>query len=101
MNTRHALVIALVLSIAPAAAADRSSARELARLSGLSESQVRMVLNGRTAHHHRFPQYFDRVERRLIEAIGRDNFTRLTEGETIVMRRTQAPTRIATVDTRR
>lgn len=102
MNIRHAIasvaLAAAVLAAAPATATDRAGVRALAEHSGLSEAQVRMVLRGRTAIHHRFPLYFDRTEQRLIDAIGKDDFRRLTSGESIVLhmrRPADAPVRVA------
>lgn len=106
MNVRHAIasiaLVAAVLAAAPATATDRAGIRALAEHSGLSEPQVRMVLRGRTTMHHRFPLYFDRTEKRLIDAIGKDDYRRLTSGESIVLLRrpADAPVRVAGTDQR-
>ena len=94
MNTRHALLLAALLA-SPALAADKADVRALANHSGLDEPEVRMLLRGRTAWDHRFPQHFDRIERQLIEALGEDDYRRLTSGESIVLHVRPAPTRIA------
>lgn len=89
MNIRTLIAsaaIALAALAAPSAhATDDAGVRALAAHSGLSEQQVRMVLRGRTTMDYRFPQYFDRVEKQLIRSIGRDDYQRLTSGESIVL----------------
>lgn len=98
MNIRYAIVIACaVLFAAPAIAGQKDCVRVLAEHSGLSEVQVRMVLNGRTAYHNRFPLYFDRVEKQLVGSIGKDNYSRLTNGESITLTR-QLPSDTAIAD---
>jgi hypothetical protein len=89
MNIRTTIagaVIALAALAAPSAhAVDEAGVRALAAHSGLSEQQVRMVLRGRTTMDHRYPRYFDAVEQRLIDAIGKDDYQRLTSGASIVL----------------
>ncbi|MFO7340031.1 MAG: hypothetical protein C0P65_009445 [Lysobacteraceae bacterium] len=92
MKLRTALAVAtfaLATTAAfPAPAADdQAGIRVLAEQSGLSEDQVRMVLRGRSYRDYRHPQRFDRAERRLVAAIGRDAYRRLTAGGTIVLER--------------
>lgn len=100
MNTRHALLLAALLA-SPAIAADQADVRALATHSGLSEPEVRMLLRGRTAWDHRFPQHFDRIERQLIRSLGEDDYRRLSSGESIVLHVHPAPARVADATPRR
>lgn len=98
MNIRHAIIPAVLAALfaAPVLAADKADIRVLAEHSGLSETQVRMVLRGRTAYHHRFPQHFDRIERQLIDSLDKGDYQRLTSGESIVLRSREPAATVAT-----
>ena len=78
---KHLLTLLLLasFSIAPGfAVAAKSVVDELAAQSGLSKRQVQMVLGARSA----FPEYltsFHRVQKRLIEAVGRERYQELVK----------------------
>ena len=75
MYARIAL-LAAVLAVTPLAHADESVAG-LARETGLTERNVRMLLGARTA----YPEYrivYNRVDREFKEAIGEVRYERLT-----------------------
>lgn len=70
------VLIAAVLAVTPLAHADESIAG-LARETGLTERNVRMLLGARTA----YPEYrivYNRVDREFKEAVGEVRYERLT-----------------------
>ena len=70
------VLIAAVLAVTPLAHADESVAN-LARETGLTERNVRMLLGARTP----YPEYrivYNRVDRQFKEAIGDTRYERLT-----------------------
>lgn len=76
MFARIALLAAALAAMPSARAADESIAG-LARETGLSERNVRMVVGARTA----FPEYrivFNRVDRQFKRAVGEDRYQQLT-----------------------
>ncbi|WP_155944562.1 hypothetical protein [Pseudoxanthomonas sp. Root630] len=90
MNARTASLMAAVLAIAPLAASADDSVAQLARETGLSERNLRMVLGARTPYVE-YRTQFDRVTWDLKRAIGNENYRRLMNGEDIVLERRAAP----------
>ena len=94
MNARTASLMAAVLAVAPLAAHADDSVAQLARETGLTERNVRMVLGARTPYAE-YRVMYSRVERQFKRAVGEHNYDRLMRGESIVIERTRAQEAVA------
>lgn len=90
MNARTASLMAAVLAVSPFAAHADDSVAQLARETGLSERNIRMVLGARTPYAE-YRTQFDRVSWTLKRAVGDENYRRLMNGEQVVLERRVAP----------
>lgn len=99
MITKTLLFVGL-LSAAPLASA--ASVADLARETGLSERNVRMLLGARTPYAEYRIDY-NRSLRQFKHALGESNYQKLMAGETIVLRRkaNDAERAVASVDAAR
>lgn len=94
MNARTASLMAAVLAIAPLAAQADDTVAQLARETGLTERNVRMVLGARTPYAE-YRVVYNRVERQFKNALGDHNYDRLMRGESIVIERASAQDTVA------
>ncbi|MFT3667341.1 MAG: hypothetical protein QM795_01815 [Pseudoxanthomonas sp.] len=94
MNARTASLMAAVLAIAPLAAQADDTVAQLARETGLTERNVRMVLGARTPYAE-YRIVYDRVHRQFKDAVGEQNYDRLMRGESIVIERAPAQDTVA------
>ncbi|MCA0297498.1 MAG: hypothetical protein LCH68_00620 [Proteobacteria bacterium] len=94
MNARTAPLLAAVLAAAPFAAQADDSVAQLARETGLTERNVRMVLGARTPYAE-YRVVYNRVERQFKRAVGEDNFDRLMRGESVVIERASTQEAVA------
>jgi hypothetical protein len=94
MNATTASLMAAVLAVAPLAAHADDSVAQLARETGLTERNVRMVLGARTPYAE-YRVMYSRVERQFKRAVGEDNYDRLMRGESIVIERTRTREAVA------
>lgn len=99
MNARTASLMAAVLAVAPLAAHADDSVSQLARETGLTERNVRMVLGARTPYAE-YRVMYDRIERQFKRAVGEDNYDRLMRGESIVIERARTPEAVAAQERR-
>jgi len=95
MNARTASLMAAVLAIAPLAAHADDTVAQLARETGLTERNVRMVLGARTPYAE-YRVMYSRVERQFKQAVGEHNYDRLMRGESIVIERPRTQDAVAT-----
>ena len=95
MNTRTALLMAAAMAIAPVAAHADDTVAQLARETGLTERNVRMVLGARTPYAE-YRVMYNRVERQFKRAVGEDNYDRLMRGESVVIQRAATHDAVAT-----
>ena len=93
MNARTASLMAAVLAIAPLAAQADDTVAQLARETGLTERNVRMVLGARTPYAEY--RVYNRVQRQFKNAVGDHNYDRLMRGESIVIERASAQDPVA------
>lgn len=75
-------ILAAMLAFAPLAQADESVA-QLARDSGLSERNVRMLLGARTPYFE-YRCCYSRMLRQFKEAVGEENYLRLADGRNLL-----------------
>lgn len=94
MNARTASLMAAVLAIAPLAAQADDTVAQLARETGLTERNVRMVLGARTPYAE-YRVVYNRVQRQFKSAVGDHNYDRLMRGESIVIERASAQDPVA------
>ncbi|NDK38269.1 hypothetical protein DT603_05365 [Pseudoxanthomonas gei] len=83
MFTKTLLFVGLLVA-APIASA--ASTAELARETGLSERNIRMILGARTPYAEYRIDY-NRKLRQFKQVVGEDNYQRLMNGEAIVLQR--------------
>ncbi|HJS36094.1 MAG TPA: hypothetical protein VJ766_11440 [Pseudoxanthomonas sp.] len=100
MNARTASLMAAVLTVAPLAAYADDSVALLARETGLTERNVRMVLGARTPYAE-YRVMFDRVQRQFKSAVGEHNYDRLMRGESIVIECARTQGAVAMQDQRK
>ncbi len=81
------LFITALLAVAPLAGA--TSTEELARETGLSERNVRMLLGARTPYAE-YRCCYDSKLRQFRQALGESNYNKLMNGEPIVLERKAA-----------
>ena len=79
-------VVACVLAVAPgmALAGAGADVEAIARATGLTCSEVQMVVGARTPHPEYFTS-FERSQRRMIKVLGRQRFNDLMAGRRIVL----------------
>ena len=82
MNTRTALVVALLA--APFSAQAGDTIQQLSEHTGLSERRVQMILGNRTSFAE-YPYTYQRSLEQFRQALGEENYRRLMEGQTVVL----------------
>lgn len=91
MKKIHILAAIIVATLAPLAAqATEDPIALLARQSGLSERQVRMVIANGTAYGE-YRTYYVRAKQQLVKAIGESNYQRLVDGRSFQLELQPAP----------
>ena len=86
-STKHAFTLCAVLAALPGlavAGGENLQVRDLAAATGLTCSEVKMVLGARTP----FPEYFtsyDRAQKRLEQTLGKQRYRELMAGREIVL----------------
>jgi hypothetical protein len=83
MKAKIAFIALAMAAAMPAWAADPIG--DLSKISGLSERKVQMLLGNRTAFAE-YPYTYDRSLRKFVGAVGRDNYDRLMNGESVALR---------------
>lgn len=81
---RRIIAIAAALALSGPAWAQQDPISELAEISGLSERKVNMLLGNRTSFAE-YPYTFIRAQEKFEAAIGRDNYQRLLNGESVAI----------------
>ena len=86
MNIVAKNIASIVLACAPglAAAAGGMQLDAVARATGLTPSEVQMVVGARTPHPEYFTS-FERSQRRMVQALGQQRFNDLVAGREIVL----------------
>jgi len=86
MNVVAKNIACVVLACAPglAAAAGRMQVDAVAHATGLTPSEVQMVVGARTPHPEYFTS-FERAQRRMIQVLGQQRFHDLVAGHEIVL----------------
>ncbi len=87
MKAKIAL-IALAMAVAAPAWAGEDPVGDLSTITGLSERKVTMILGNRTAFAE-YPYTYDRALRKFVSTVGKENYNRLMDGESVVLRDTQ------------
>lgn len=85
MNTRTALVVALLA--APFSAQAGDTIQQLSEHTGLSERRVQMILGNRTSFAE-YPYTYQRSLEQFRHALGEENYRRLMEGQSVVLQNT-------------
>ena len=86
-STKHAFMLCAVLAALPAAAVAGSEdlqVRDLAAATGLTRSEVKMVLGARTPYFEYLTSYA-RAQKRLEQALGKQRYDDLMAGREIVL----------------
>lgn len=84
MKAKIAFIALAMAASAPAWAAE-DPIGDLSKVTGLTERKVQMVLGARTA----FAEYvytYDRAYDKFVRAVGKDNYERLINGESVALR---------------
>ena len=81
---RRIIAIAAALALSGPAWAQQDPISELAEISGLSERKVNMLLGNRTSFAE-YPYTFARAQEKFEAAIGRHNYQRLLNGESVAI----------------
>lgn len=89
--------IALAMAAAMPAWAGEDPVGDLSKITGLSERKVQMLLGNRTAFAE-YPYTYDRSLRKFVGAVGKDNYDRLMNGESVVLRDTVGNEYIVQID---
>lgn len=77
--------IALAMAAAMPAWAGDDPIGDLSKITGLSERKVQMILGARTAFAE-YPYTYDRALRKFVSGVGKDNYHRLMNGESVALR---------------
>jgi len=80
MSARIALLAVALAAVPSAFAGNAASVSELSRETGVSERHIRMVAGARTPYAE-YRIVYNRIERRLKEALGEAGYARLLEGD--------------------
>ena len=86
-STKHAFMLCAVLAALPGAAIASDGnlqVRDLAAATGLTRSEVKMVLGARTPYFEYLTSYA-RAQRRLEQALGKQRYDDLMAGREIVL----------------
>ena len=84
MNTRTALVVALLA--APFSAQAGDTIQQLSEHTGLSERKVQMILGNRTSFAE-YPSTYQRSVEKFRSALGEENYQRLMNGQSVVLQK--------------
>ena len=86
-STKHAFMLCAVLAALPGAAfagGENLQVRDLASATGLTPSEVKMVLGARTPYFEYFTSYA-RAQKRLEQTLGKQRYEDLMAGREIVL----------------
>jgi len=78
------LLVTALLATSPITQAKDASVGDLARLTGLSERNVRMIVGDRTAHAD-YRCCYERKLKQFKEAVGEENYQRLVNGKPMLL----------------
>lgn len=84
MKAKIAFIALAMATTAPAWAAE-DPIGDLSKITGLTERKVQMVLGARTAFAE-YPYTYDRSLHKFVAAVGKDNYYRLMNGESVALR---------------